>query len=120
MTKPPRWTTREQWDAATLALLRRDGDVCRWCGEALAGRAERHHRQRRRVGGDRLANLLLLHPACHNGGPGSVHGSPGAARERGFIVSAFGDPLVVPVLMGTVWFALDDEGGRARFTPVSQ
>lgn len=83
------------WQAATMALDRRDGDRCGWCGQPLAGSAERHHRQRRRVGGDALANLVLLHPRCH----ADVHSHPVLARERGFIVPTWvEDPSTQPVL----------------------
>lgn len=92
---------RAGWEAATLALFGRDGDWCGWCGQSLAGRAQRHHRQRRGVGGDALANLVLLHPRCHNGGPDSVHGSPVRARERGFIVATWDDFTLVPVSFRT-------------------
>lgn len=56
---------------------------------------ERHHRQRRRDGGDRLSNLLAVLPECH----GEIHSHPALAREHGWIVSAFAaDPARVEVL----------------------
>lgn len=72
-----------------------------------------HHRQRRKVGGHVLSNMIMLcgwgnTTGCH----GWVHAHPNAARDEGFIVSAWGDPLVE-----SVWrwdgarVLLDDEGG---------
>ena len=118
MSRPVRWG-RAEWEQATMDLLRRDGDCCPWCGKALQGQAERHHRQRRRDGGDHLANLVLLHPRCHNGGPGSVHGGPDHARARGFIVSFAADPLTQPIQVqtrhGQAWYSLDDRGSRQPY-----
>jgi hypothetical protein len=65
---------------------------------------------RRRDGGDRLANLLLLHPWCHNVSSGSVHQEPQQARERGFIVPSWADPLTYPVAVRDQWYVLSDEG----------
>jgi hypothetical protein len=95
---------------ATLHVLRRDGDRCLWCGKALGrGEVARHHRMRRRVGGDRLANILLLHGDCHR----FIHANPIEARGRGFIVSVYSDMLGSPVVAkdGRAWL-LDDQGGR--------
>lgn len=85
----------EGWQQATVALVRRDSDRCGWCGQPLAGNAERHHRQRRRVGGDALANLVLLHSRCHQ----DVHSHPLLAQERGFIVPTWGDFETWPIRM---------------------
>ena len=76
----------------------------------LGGRAERHHRQRRAVGGDRLCNLLLVLPEHHT----DIHRAPERSRTNGWIVSAYEpDPAVVPVLMGDHWWYLDDDGHRS-------
>lgn len=110
----PRWTP-EDWTVATVNLLSRDHGSCPRCGDRIRDKAERHHRQRRTVGGDRYANLLLLHPACHQW----ITEHPTEARERGWIVSAHGaDPADVPVVFtGTpvpsVWLLADD-GTRER------
>lgn len=83
------------------------------CGEPLRGRAERAHRIRRRDGGDRLANLLLLHPGCH----AWTHSHPVEAMERGLIVHALSsiDVALVPVRLGTRGLVLlDDDGGWER------
>jgi hypothetical protein len=95
-----------QWDAGTAALLRR-------CGLPLGNNLERHHRQRREVGGDRLANLLALHSDCHRW----ITEHPAGAMEQGWIVStAAADPALVPVrlpgLSGSAMWLLDDDGGR--------
>jgi hypothetical protein len=78
---------------------------------------ERHHRMRRRDGGDRLANLLLLHRACH----ARITENPGWARDRGLIVSALGqaDLLATPVwYQDQGWVVLDDQGGKSVRTGV--
>ena len=104
---PPRWTQAE-WDEATLVLWQRAQDRCEHCGKPLRGRMSRHHRQRRAVGGDRYANLLVLLPACH----GDIHASPASSRDNGWIVSAFvDDPADIPVLLwGGRTVRLDDDG----------
>lgn len=109
--------TPEEWDQATLLLWARCRDRCEACGQPLGGRMERHHRQRRAVGGDRLSNLVALHPqpGCH----ADVHAHPEKSRERGLIVSSYApDPALVPLVLpdGTAWL-LDDEGGRTRANP---
>ena len=82
----PQWAPND-WVDASLTLLRRDGGRCGWCGKDLNGVGARHHRMRRRDGGDRLANLVMLHPWCHNVSPGSVHQEPALAVHLGFIVT---------------------------------
>lgn len=115
----PRFDT-EGWDLANMLLFARSRGRCERCGERVGTqpgelRAERHHRQRRRDGGDRLANLLLLCARCHR----RITDRPESetrARERGYIVSALGveDPAAVPVLLwGDTWVLLDD-GGQAH------
>ena len=100
------------WAWANPLLLARCRDRCDRCGQPLAGQMERHHRQRREVGGDRLANLLALHPRCH----AYITEHPEEARANGWIVSAHApDPSTVPVRLsvggGLLWL-LDDDGGR--------
>jgi len=61
------------------------------------------------VGGDRLANIVVLHDSCHK----DAHSHPESARARGIIVSSYGDPLATPIeVKGKGWFHLDDEGGK--------
>ncbi len=101
----PRWTA-EQWSAATQVLLARDHGRCPVCGGLITDRAERHHRQRRAVGGDRYANLTLLHSRCHSW----TTEHPQDARDRGLIVSAYDDPGLVPLTFhgGATWLLADD------------
>lgn len=94
-----------------MALFLRSGGHCERCGVDL-GRTgiERHHRMRRRDGGDRLANLLYLCPGCHQW----CHAHPAASREGGWIVPTWADPAATAVLLGTGgWWTLDDLGGRS-------
>lgn len=114
----PQWAPNE-WVDASMTLLRRCGGRCWWCMKELNGRAARHHRQRRRDGGDRLANLILLHPGCHNLHPASVHQHPDDARERGFIVPVWADPLTYPIYAKNTWWLLDDDGGMTPTDPPS-
>jgi len=106
------------WAQATVDLLRRCGYRCERCGHPLGDNLERHHRQRREVGGDRLSNLLALHSACHqyitehpeealaNGWIVSTHGPSGVAPDPA------GAPVRLPGLTGTALWLLDDEGGK--------
>ena len=105
--RPPRWGQVE-WDAASLVLLHRDSGRCLWCEKSLNNDGARHHRMRRREGGDRLANLLVLHTRCHT----DIHGHPLDAKERGFIVPTWEDVLTVPVWTRRGGWLLDDEGTK--------
>lgn len=113
----PRWTA-EDWETATHLLWVRANGCCEKCGAPIGASAERHHRQRREVGGDRMANLLLLHPHCHT----YITEHPDEARAAGWIVSANGpvgavpDPAEIPVRLpdGYLWILRDD----GRKTPV--
>jgi hypothetical protein len=108
----PRWT-REEWEPVTWGLWTRCRGRCERCDRPIIGSAERHHRQRREVGGDRYANLLLLHSECH----AYAHAHPEEARAKGWIVSAYAtDLLSVPVYSLGRWWLLDDEGAR-RLAP---
>jgi hypothetical protein len=106
----------EQWDDANIALAARSRMLCEIGGEPLVGSwwgVDRHHRQRRAVGGDRLANLLITCGTHHH----YAHEHPQWARLRGYIVSSSGlaRPELVPVLMwGTTWMQLDDNGSSRR------
>jgi hypothetical protein len=104
----PRWTA-EDWERNNPVLIRRAGGRCECCSRQLDNQAERHHRIRRRDGGDRFANLLLLRPECHR--YWTEH--PEEARERGIILSAENrNPAAAPVLHhGARWVVLDDHGG---------
>lgn len=106
------------WTWATMELLGRCGSRCEKCGRPLGDRMERHHRQRRRSGGDRLSNLMAVHPECH----AWITEHPEAAREAGWIVSAEGlggvapDPAEIPVRLpdGYLWL-LRDDGRKTPF-----
>lgn len=108
----PKWAPND-WIEASMTLLKRDGGRCGWCGKDLNGVGVRHHRMRRRDGGDRLANLVLLHPWCHNVSKGSVHQEPALAVQLGFIVPTWAEPTTLPIRQGGTWFILDDQGGKA-------
>lgn len=102
------------WElVATPALVTRCHGRCERCGQPLAGSMERHHRIRRRDGGDRLSNLLALHPRCHT----YITEHPDEAKANGWIVSALSgiDPTDAPVRIDGVLWLLRDDGIK---TPV--
>lgn len=102
----PRWTA-EEWAQVTTWLLARAGHRCECCGNRLQDRVERHHRMRRRDGGDRLANLLLLLPEHHQ--HWTEH--PAEAVDRGIIVPTWASVADTPVLhWGRTWTRLADDG----------
>jgi 5-methylcytosine-specific restriction endonuclease McrA len=106
----PRWS-REEWEAANHLLAIRSEGRCERCGFELQMNVERHHRQKRTVGGDRFANLMYLHPACH----AWITEHPAEAVDRGWIVPTYANPLTVPVFwQGREWSLLEDDGSRAR------
>jgi hypothetical protein len=93
-----RWS-REEWEAANTLLVSRSNARCEACGGKLETleppRTVRHHRQRKAVGGDRLANLMLIHGECHL----EIHANPERSRDLGHIVSVYvPDPATAPVL----------------------
>lgn len=103
----PRWD-RSEWEHANRVITARSGGRCEICGKT--GRVERHHRKRRRDGGDRLSNVVF---AC---GPGGCHQHltehPAEARKMGWIVSLSREPDEIPFLrFRTEWVFLDDVGG---------
>ena len=109
----PRWTFAE-WEVATMQLWSRCRDFCECCGEPLRGAMQRHHRQVREVGGDRLANLVGLHPHCHDW----VHAHPELAMPRGLIVSRHAtDPADVPLTLPDGRVVLLDDDGHYVSTP---
>lgn len=100
-----RWDA-EQWRAAEPRLRALCGGRCDRCGKDLLGGGERHHRIRRRDGGDRFANLLMLCRVCH----GLVHQHPEESKANGWIVPPTGDVLIEPVRIRGWWYLLDDLG----------
>lgn len=106
----PRWDG-EDWRAANGLLMIRSKGRCECCGQPLNGHVERHHRKRRRDGGDRLANVIYLRVACHQW----VTTHPTWAEERGLIVLVERDPETEPVWwQGKRWVLLDDDGGMTE------
>lgn len=90
---------------AREAVRTRDNQQCQRCG--VRG-VEIHHRQRRRAGGHGLANMVLLCSVCHHQW---AHANPAAAREAGFIVSAYTeDPSTVPMRTFSGTRMLHDDG----------
>lgn len=93
-----------------MLLWARGHGLCEKCGENPP--TDRHHRKRRRDGGDVLSNLLFLCSTCHHW----LHDTPESvtrARQLGYIVPALGiaEPDTYPVLQwGTTWVLLDDDG----------
>jgi hypothetical protein len=105
--KPPRWTASE-WASMNLLLEARAAGACERCGKEC-GPVARHHRKRRREGGDSLANLLFVGAPCHV----EIHSHPVESRRYGWIVSMSRDPLEVPVLWRSrEWFYFEDDGTK--------
>lgn len=115
----PRFASHADWDAATMLLWARSRGLCERCGNVPP--TERHHRKRRRDGGDRLSNLLFLCRFCHS----TITDFPESvtrARALGYIVPALGvsEPDVYPVLQwGTTWVLFDDDGKAVACDPPS-
>lgn len=107
----PVWSA-EEWEQMNITLWMRCADRCWWCGRGLNGDGVRHHRMRRRDGGDRLCNIVILHTACHNIAPLSVHQNPEVAMTRGFIVPSWADPATSPILIEKSTYLLDDAGEK--------
>lgn len=83
----------------------RSGGMCERCGAARA--TDVHHRQLRRHGDHKPANLVDLCRTCHNW----AHGHPKDAQALGFIVPSWVDPrrvVILHALYGLV--RLDDQG----------
>lgn len=111
--KPPRWDA-STWAAMSLLLEARAGGACERCGKEC-GPVARHHRKRRREGGDSLANLLFVGRECHT----YIHAHPVESRKYGWIVSMSRNPLDVPVLWRSKeWFYLDDDGCKLNLDDV--
>lgn len=88
--------------------MARAGYACERCGRSDRG-IERHHRIRRRDGGESFQNLVALCPADH----AWCHAHPGLARKYGFIVPSYvADPSTIPVLWRSKeWMLLTSDGG---------
>jgi hypothetical protein len=86
--------------------------ACWWCGGFLPESFALHHRKLRKHGGpDSLGNLLALCHGCHNLATHAVHLNPQRAYDRGFLVSAYAEPLETPVrIYDGREYLLDDDG----------
>lgn len=68
---------------------------CWACGDPMPVTGwDAHHRQRRRILGWCLCNVVALHHGCHM----TAHQHPAAARATGLIVSAYSDPRGVAIV----------------------
>lgn len=105
---------RKHWHTLNGALEHRSGSHCERCGfPVLMEAAERHHRKLRSQGGeDKVWNLVLLCPGCHQW----VHAHPRRATYDGFIVPSWADPLKWPVLLAGPGLALLTEDAWYELT----
>lgn len=94
-------------------LVKARTQYCEWCSEFLFEGIDLHHRKLRKHGGLHAAsNLLALHHECHM----LIHETQ-SAWTYGFRVSAYDDPLTVPVLgPGGTYYLLTDDGQRQPIT----
>lgn len=114
-TAPKSFTTSARESLYDLQL-----GMCPWCGEPLHSEKpvdmSAHHRLLRTSGGTwSLANIIGLHPWCHNVQPRSVHQEPKRAYELGFmILTHLMTPAQIPfyVRWAGQWWLPDTEGGR--------
>jgi hypothetical protein len=95
--------------ADRMAVRGRDRDACQRC--AGPG-TDWHHRRRRRVKSSHYqhcrCNGVLLCRTCHDW----AHSNPAAAREGGFIVSAYDDqPYLQPIKTFMGWVLFKCDGG---------
>lgn len=119
--KTPRRRPTDRWDAgqwadADLILSARAGYACEKCGKEC-GPLERHHRKRRRDGGESYPNILMLGRGCH----AETHAHPAISRRYGWIVSSYvADASTVPVLWRSrEWVLLMEDGGKVdAFVPI--
>lgn len=106
----PTWD-RDDWEAASWVLTTRANGCCERCGRPLRPDwSSRHHRMRRRDGGDTYPNLMLLCGDGTTGCHGFVTEHPAEAREQGWIVFWPTDPATVPVRLadGYLWYLRED------------
>lgn len=98
--------------ATRRLVLDRAGHACEVCG--VAGQAlHLHHRQLRRADDHSAANLLALCLPCHR----RTHNHVTASSERGWLVSQYGTPSAVPVLLHKRgWCLLRSDGSCSAVT----
>jgi hypothetical protein len=100
-----RWT-RDEWEDANLILAARSAGMCERCGKEPW--TQRHHRKRRRDGGESFPNITALCAICH----AWCHEHPALSRQYGWIVSVYMDPVTVPFLRHRrEWVLFDEYGG---------
>ncbi len=104
--------------AARTTLYLAQSGVCPWCDKLMhSDRPEHmsaHHRLLRSQGGTwDLANIIGLHPGCHNVQPRSVHQEPMRAYSLGFMIrSSQLTPAQIPfyVRWANQWWLPSDDG----------
>ena len=103
-------------DKATRALVcAREGDCCASCGKYVPAGSWRsiQHRVRRQVGGNGLANLVLLcGSATSDGCHWRAEQRTGEMNERGYWLRSHEDPVLVPVMLCggvTAWLTADGQ-----------
>ena len=60
--KYPNCTYPADWDRIRRQVYKRDGDICRYCGERTLGRNAHHIADR----SNRLSNLVCVCDKCHS------------------------------------------------------
>lgn len=95
------------------SICERQGWQCARCSANTHGVPRSvHHRKLRKQGGkDDAPNLLLLCGSGTTGCHGWVHAHPRESRDRGWLVSAYADPVSVPVWLEHErgWYLLGDD-----------
>jgi hypothetical protein len=105
--------------ARTTLYLSQMG-VCPWCDQPLrssnAEHMSAHHRLLRSAGGTwDPANVIGLHPGCHNVQPRSVHQEPMRAYSLGFMIRTRQmTPAQIPFYFRHLhqWWLLGADGGH--------
>ena len=92
------------------AVLGRSRGFCERCGKPSHDLALHHRKLRSRGGKDSVTNLVAVCHKCHNLGTHSIHLNPKEATEKGWMVSAWGDPDLTPITLsdGTQALLKDD------------
>jgi hypothetical protein len=92
------------------AVLGRSRGFCERCGTPSHDLALHHRKLRSRGGKDSVTNLVAICHGCHNLSTTSIHLNPKRATETGWMVSAWGDPDLIPITLpdGTQALLKDD------------
>lgn len=80
-------------------VLTRSRGFCERCQSPSHDLALHHRKLKSRGGKDEVSNLVAICHKCHNLGTRSIHLNPKEATEKGWMVSAWGDPKTTPILM---------------------